>query len=104
MIGEFIFLLILGVALRGAADEQVSVASATARTVLGGDWQPNRVLDGKSGKYHHSDTSNQEQWLKLELTEPQDVGKVIIVNRYISMKHSKYHLSDFLLTINGILF
>eukprot|EP00116_Pleurobrachia_bachei_P010218 sb/3470480/ len=84
MIKGFVVLLILGVALRGAADEQVDVASATARTVYwsGDEWKPDNVLDGNTGTVYHSDTSNyQEQWLKLELTEPQDVSKVIIINR-----------------------
>ena len=88
MIKGFIILLILGVALRGAADEQVGVASATARTKLdnsanGSTWKPNNALDGKTATSYHSDMGNQEQWLKLELTEPQDVSKVIIINRYL---------------------
>ena len=86
----FFVLLVLGVALRGAADEQVDVASATARTVFGSR-TPNKVLDGNIDTHHHSDMSNQEQWLKLELTEPHNVEKVIIINRYLIMKHSKYH-------------
>ena len=90
MIRGFVLLLIFGVALCRATDEQVSVASATARTVYGSPWVPSKVLDGIVGDNgYHSDTSNQEQWLKLELTEPQEVGKVIIINRYITMKHIK---------------
>ena len=85
----FIALLILGVALRGAADEQVDVSSATARTVGESSssstygYEPNKVLDGDTGTFYISDLSNQEQWLKLELTEPQDVAKVIIISRYL---------------------
>ena len=86
MTGGFVALLILGLALRGAADEQVGVASATARTVYesssSSTYEPNNVLDGNTDTFYHSDTSNQEQWLKLDLTEPQDVAKVIIINRY----------------------
>ena len=81
MIGGLFILLILGVALRGAADEQVEVASATARTIYDSSSKPNNVLDGNIGTLYHSDISDQEQWLKLELTEPQDVEKVIIYNR-----------------------
>ena len=77
----FVALLILGVALPGAAGEQVGVASATSRTVKGGN-VPDNVLDGNTDTYYDSDRSGQEQWLRLELTEPQDVGKVIIINRY----------------------
>eukprot|EP00116_Pleurobrachia_bachei_P012871 sb/3473133/ len=77
----FVVLLILGVALRGAADEQVGVASATSRTKLGNSWVPDNVLDGNTATSYHSDYSPQEQSLKLELTEPQDVAKVIIINR-----------------------
>ena len=74
--------MILGVALRGAADLQVGVANATSRTAK--NYQgPNKVLDGNAGTIYHSDVSKQEQWLKLELTEPQAVEKVIIINRYL---------------------
>ena len=90
MVRGFVLLLILGVALRGAADEQVGVASATARTVylngtgyIGAEWVPNKAVDGKNSTGYHSDTSDEEQWLKLEMTEPQHVSKVIIINRYI---------------------
>ena len=84
----FFLLLILGVALRGAADEQVVVASATARTLIRNDEGPNNVLDGDTDTYYHSDASNQEQWLRLEFTEPQDVEKVIIINRYAKIRLS----------------
>ena len=98
MTGGFVVLLILGVALSGAADEQVGVASATSRTAYNySGFEPNKVLDGDTGTFYHSAGLNQEQWLKLELTEPQDVEKVIIINRYnIIIKHSKYHSKYFL--------
>ena len=85
MTGGFVVLLILGVALRvrGAADEQVGVASATARTVWKGSYKPDKVLDGNTDTHYNSDLSNQEQWLKLELMEPHYVAKVIIINRYL---------------------
>eukprot|EP00116_Pleurobrachia_bachei_P011162 sb/3471424/ len=81
MTRSFVVLLILGVALNGAADEQVGVASATAKTKYHNDWGPDNVLDGNTGTMYHSDLSNQEQWLKLELKEPQNIEKVIIINR-----------------------
>ena len=88
MTRAFFVLLILGVALSGAADEQVGVASATARTVYGSIYEPKNVLDGDTDSVYHSDASNQEQWLRLEFTEPQDVEKVIIINRYAKIRLS----------------
>ena len=91
MIRGFVLLLIFGVALCRATDEQVSVASATARTVYSSNHEPKKVLDDKTDTFYHSD-GKVDQWLRLELTKPQDVGKVIIINRYyttnyITMKH-----------------
>ena len=89
MIGGFVVLLILGVALQGAAGFQVDVASATTNTQYDSGYGPSKVLDGDTGTWFASDySSDGEQWLNLELSEPQFIGKVIIIPRYLNQNET----------------
>ena len=88
MTGRFCLLFVLGTTLSTGsgttAPEKVEIVSATVRTDFDqSGFKAERAFDGNSSSSYVSDSSQPNQWLKLELKEPTLVGDIVVINRFV---------------------